>query len=80
MDGKILLDENGLVKEAADGHGGTLKAMGKNKIIEEMKNNGIEWVFISGVDNVLVKSVDPILLGMSIDAKVLGAVKTIEKN
>ena len=79
MDGKILLDENGLVKEAADGHGGTLKAMGKNKIIEEMKNNGIEWVFISGVDNVLVKSVDPILLGMSIDAKVLGAVKTIEK-
>ena len=44
-----------------------------------MKNNGIEWVFISGVDNVLVKSVDPILLGMSIDAKVLGAVKTIEK-
>ena len=79
MDGKILLDENGLVKEAADGHGGTLKAMGKNKIIDEMKENGIEWVFISGVDNVLVKLVDPILLGMSIDAKVLGAVKTIEK-
>ena len=79
MDGKILLDENGLVKEAADGHGGTLKAMGKNKIIDQMKEDGIEWVFISGVDNVLVKLVDPILLGMSIDAKVLGAVKTIEK-
>ena len=79
MDGKILLDENGLVKQAADGHGGTLKAMGKKKIIDQMKKDGIEWVFVSGVDNVLVKSVDPILLGMSIDAKVLGAVKTIEK-
>lgn len=79
MDGKILLDDNGFVKEAADGHGGTLKAMGKNKIIEQMKKDGIEWIFVSGVDNVLVKSVDPLLLGMSIDANVLGAVKTIEK-
>ena len=78
MNGKILFD-NGFVKEAADGHGGTLKAMGKNKIIEQMKKDGIEWIFVSGVDNVLVKSVDPLLLGMSIDANVLGAVKTIEK-
>ena len=33
VDGKILLDENKMVKKAADGHGGTLKAMGKEKII-----------------------------------------------
>ena len=79
LEGKILLDEEGLVKQAADGHGGTLKAMGKNKIIEKLKKDGVEWVFVSGVDNVLVKLVDPILLGMSIDSKVLGAVKTVEK-
>ncbi len=78
-EGKILLDDNKMVKKAADGHGGTLKAMGKEKIIEQMKNDGIEWVFVSGVDNVLVKSVDPLLIGMSIENKVLGAVKTIEK-
>ena len=79
VDGKILLDENKMVKKAADGHGGTLKAMGKEKIIKQMKADGIEWVFVSGVDNVLVKSVDPLLLGMSIENKVLGSVKTIEK-
>lgn len=78
-DGKVLLDENKMVKKAADGHGGTLKAMGKEKIISQMKKDGIEWIFVSGVDNVLVKSVDPLLIGMSIDSKVLGAVKTIEK-
>ncbi|MBP3463150.1 MAG: UTP--glucose-1-phosphate uridylyltransferase [Clostridia bacterium] len=78
-EGKILLDENKMVKKAADGHGGTLKAMGKEKIISQMKKDGIEWIFVSGVDNVLVKSVDPLLIGMSIDNKVLGAVKTIEK-
>ena len=79
MDGKILLESNGMVKEAANGHGGTLHSMEKSKIIDEMKRNGIEWVFINGVDNVLVKPVDPLLIGMSITNKVLGAVKTIEK-
>ena len=79
LDGKILLDESGFVKEAANGHGGTLQSMDKSGVIEEMKNNGIEWVFINGVDNVLVKPVDPLLMGMSIHNKVLGAVKSIEK-
>ncbi len=79
LDGKILLDENKMVKLAADGHGGTLKAMGKQKIIDQMKKDGIEWIFVSGVDNVLVKLVDPLLIGMSIDQNVLGSVKTIEK-
>ena len=79
LDGKILLDENKLVKKAADGHGGTLKALGKDKLIKQMKKDGIEWIFVSGVDNVLVKSVDPLLIGMSIENRVLGAVKTIEK-
>ncbi len=78
-EGKILLDENGMVKEASNGHGGTLESLDKNKIINEMKENGIEWVFISGVDNVLAKLVDPLLIGMSIENKVMGAVKSVEK-
>ena len=79
LNGKILMEENGLVKEAANGHGGTLQSMDRSNVIQEMKDNGIEWVFINGVDNVLVKPVDPLLMGMSIHNKVLGAVKAIEK-
>ena len=79
MNGKILLEENGFIKKAGDGHGGTLKALKKANVLDEMKKNGIEWVFINGVDNVLVKPVDPLLMGMSISRKVLGAVKSIEK-
>ena len=79
LNGKILLDENGMVKEASNGHGGTLESMDKKKVIEELKNNGVEWVFISGVDNVLAKLVDPLLIGMSIHNNVLGAVKSVEK-
>jgi len=79
LTGKILLTEDGLVKEAANGHGGTLQSLEKEGILKEMEDNGIEWVFINGVDNVLVKPVDPLLMGMSISNKVLGAVKSIEK-
>ena len=79
LNGKILMQENGMVKLAANGHGGTLQSLEKSGVISEMKNNGIEWVFINGVDNVLVKPVDPLLMGMSIHNKVLGAVKSIEK-
>ena len=79
LDGKILLDTDGTVKKAANGHGGTLKSLETNHILDDMKEAGIEWVFINGVDNVLVKPIDPLLIGMSIYNKVLGAVKSIEK-
>lgn len=62
-DGKLLLDENGFIKEAANGHGGVYEALVDNGILEEMKNDGIEWIFICGVDNVLVKLIDTVLLG-----------------
>ena len=79
LKGKILLDEDGFVKKAANGHGGTLESMARTNVIEEMKENNIEWIFISGVDNVLAKLVDPLLIGMSIHNNVLGAVKSVEK-
>ena len=64
-DGKILLDENGFIKKAANGHGGVYEALVDSGALEEMKQNGIEWIFICGVDNVLVKLIDPMLLGFS---------------
>ncbi len=78
--GKILVDEKGLVKLAADGHGGIFEAMRNEGVISDMKKRGIEWVFIAGVDNVLAKMVDPILTGMAIKNKCLAAGKSVVKN
>lgn len=64
-EGKLIIDENGLVKEAANGHGGVYEALVENGVLDEMKQAGIEWIFICGVDNVLAKLVDPVLLGYS---------------
>ena len=78
-EGKLLIDENGLIKEAADGHGGIFESMSRNGIIDDMLQKGIEWAFIGPVDNVLVKMVDPTLLGVALDRNVLAAGKSVVK-
>ena len=80
VEGRILLDESGLIKEAADGHGGVFESMQKNKIIEDIKQRGIEWVFIAGVDNILAKMIDPIATGLAIQRGVLATGKSVVKS
>lgn len=78
-EGKILIGEDGLIKEAADGHGGIYEALVNSGMTNKMRELGIEWVFIGGVDNCLVKMVDPVLMGLAIDKNVTVACKSIVK-
>lgn len=78
-EGKILIGEDGLIKQAADGHGGIYESLVKSGMTEKMRELGIEWVFIGGVDNCLVKMVDPVLMGIAIDKGVTVACKSIVK-
>ena len=78
-EGKILIGEDGLIKEAADGHGGVYESLLKSGMTQNMKELGVEWVFIGGVDNCLVKMVDPVLMGIAIDKNVTGAGKSVVK-
>ncbi len=78
-EGKILIGEDGLIKLAADGHGGIYESLVKTEMTKKMKEMGVEWVFIGGVDNCLVKMVDPVLMGIAIDKKVTVACKSVVK-
>lgn len=78
-EGKLIINEEGIIKEAADGHGGVFEAMFKNGVLKEMKENGIEWIFIGGVDNVLVKMADPLFIGFAAANNYMAASKTLEK-
>ncbi len=78
-EGKILIGEDGLVKLAANGHGGIFEALVRNKMTEKMHEMGIEWVFVGGVDNCLVKMVDPVLMGIAIEKNVTAAGKSLVK-
>ena len=78
-DGRILLNEDGLIKLAADGHGGVFESMFKNGIVDDMKKRGIEWVYIGPVDNPLTQMVDETLIGLAEDKKVMSAGKSVVK-
>lgn len=78
-DNKILIGEDGKVKQAADGHGGVFISLRKQGELYDMKSRGVKYVFIGGVDNVLVKPVDPILIGLMEEKKVEAAGKSLVK-
>ena len=44
-----------------------------------MKDRGIEWIFISGVDNVLAGLVDPIAVGLAVAEGTLATGKSVVK-
>ena len=77
--GKLMLNKEGKINTAADGHGGIFISMEKEKITENMKQRGIKWVFIGPVDNVLIKMIDPIFIGICQDKNVLAGGKSIIK-
>ena len=78
-EGKILLGEDGFVKLASDGHGGVYESLVKSGMVNKMKELGVDWIFIGGIDNCLVKMVDPVLMGMAISKNVQAAVKSVVK-
>lgn len=77
--GKLLLDKEGKLNQAADGHGGIFASMRKNGIIKDMKKRNIKWIFIGPIDNILAKLVDPIFIGLCEDKKVLAGGKSLIK-
>lgn len=64
--GKLILNRQGLIKEASNGNGGIFNSMLKKGVIADMEKRGIEWVFIGSVDNILLKYVDSLLLGLTV--------------
>ncbi len=77
--GKLLIGKNKLIKLASDGNGGTFTSLRTSGALANMKERGIKWVFIGGVDNVLLKMVDTTLLGLAIEQNVQIASKSIPK-
>ena len=80
QEGKLLIGKDFKIKEASDGNGGTYSSLRASGCLAEMKEKGIKWVFIGGVDNVLLKMVDVTLLGMAISQNVQIASKSVVKD
>lgn len=79
LDGNMVVDQNKLIKEASDGNGGIYSHLKMDGMIDQMKKDGIEWVFVGGVDNILLRIVDPIMVGLTVKENNMIASKTVAK-
>ena len=78
-EGKMLIGKDFKIKEASDGNGGVFTSLRTTGMLANMKERGIKWVFIGGVDNAILKMADVTLLGMAIDKNVQIASKSVVK-
>ena len=78
-EGKLLINKDMKIKEASDGNGGTYSSLRASGSLADMKERGIKWIFIGGVDNVLLKMADTVLLGMAVKKGVQIASKSVVK-
>ncbi|MBQ2938594.1 MAG: UTP--glucose-1-phosphate uridylyltransferase [Clostridia bacterium] len=78
-EGKMLIGKDLKIKEASDGNGGVFSSLRLTGMLADMKERGIKWVFIGGVDNAILKMADVTLLGMAINEHVQIASKSVVK-
>jgi UDP-N-acetylglucosamine/UDP-N-acetylgalactosamine diphosphorylase len=77
--GEVLLAEKGCIATSPNGHGGVVQALADGGHLQDMKAQGIEYVFYYQVDNPLVKVADPVYLGYHLSAEAEMSLKVVPK-
>ena len=63
FNGKLIINEKGHIKRGANGHGGVFESMEASGVLSDIKEKGIDWGYVTPVDNPLIELVDPLFLG-----------------
>ena len=68
-DGKIIMETKSRIAMHPDGHGGSLKALGRSGLLTMLENIGVEILSYFQVDNPLVQCIDPYFIGLHVNNK-----------
>ncbi len=63
FEGRLILADKDRLFWSPDGHGGTIRALARTGMLEDMLSHGIEHISYFQVDNPLVQPVDPVFIG-----------------
>jgi UDP-N-acetylglucosamine pyrophosphorylase len=78
-DGQIALKNKTEINLAANGNGGVFTSLKSNGIIEEMKNDGVQYIYLYGVDNAIARVADPTLIALAEESQNDIVSKAVEK-
>lgn len=77
--GRILLESPEAIALSPDGHGGSLRALGRSGALDLMASEGIDTVSYFQVDNPLVRCLDPEFIGWHLNRASEMSSKTVPK-
>lgn len=79
-EGKVLLEEKYKLSTSPNGNAGWFNSLVSCGLIDNIHENGIEYLNVFAVDNVLQRICDPVFLGATINAKADVGAKVVRKN
>lgn len=79
LNGKILMESKSEMVVSPNGNGGWFSSIVRAGFLEEIRNNGIEWINVFAVDNVLQRIADPMFVGAVISSGMQSGSKVVSK-
>ena len=79
FEGNVLIESEDSLAMSPNGNGGWFTSLLKAGLGEDMKEKGVEWLNVFGVDNVLQQIADPVFVGATILSGCVSGAKVVRK-